>query len=98
MLACDDLYDPNDFDPSDTGDTRAFRTNRRSERECRYYRDEMRRRSRHCRALGVGREYDLLVAAVRGKLPANATPTVPEGRRLPTASRRLPQSNEGGTA
>ena len=97
MLLCDDLYDPNDFDFNSEGDTRAFRTNRRSERECAYYRDEMARRSRHCRALGVGREYDLLVAAVRGRLPANATPTVPEGRRLPTARRELPQPDEGET-
>ncbi|MEF8788273.1 MAG: hypothetical protein V5A84_04315 [Planctomycetota bacterium] len=97
MLLCDDLYDPNDFDFSSEGDTRAFRTNRRSERECAYYRDEMARRSRHCRALGVGREYDLLVASTRRRPPALPAPTVPEDRRLPPGDHRLQQSSEGET-
>lgn len=98
MLACDDLYDPNDFDCRDEGDTRAFRTNKRSERECRYYRDEMRRRSRYCRALGVGPEYDLLMASTRRRPPALPEATVPESRRLPAADRMLPQTEEGETA
>ena len=95
MLLCDDLYDPNDFDFNSEGDTRAFRTNRRSERECAYYRDEMRRRSRHCRALGVGEEYDLLMASTRRRPPALPEATIPEERRLPAADRRLSQSTEG---
>jgi len=100
MLVFEDLYDAGDFDPFNTDGDRPRKTNRRSERECAYYRDEMSRRSRHCRALGVGREYDLFVAAIRDRLPANATPTVPEGKRLTAPGRGLtkPQSDEGETA
>jgi len=83
-----DLYDPEDFDPHETGDDNARIVGRHTEQECRYYRDEMARREAHYTALGVAKEYHALVAAVRR--PALAAPRrkalpglVPESRRLP---------------
>ena len=80
-----ELHDPEDAD--EAGDGRPRLKGKHTERECRYYRDEMARREAHYRALGVGREYDLLMAATRRRLPGpprTALPgRIPEDRRLP---------------
>ena len=81
--AYDELYDGDDHDPDDDVGSRNRLMGRHTERECRFYRDEMRLRTAQYKVLGCGREYRQLAGAQREALPEPARKALAPRRRLP---------------
>ncbi len=82
LYADDDYYDPDDFDPMDSGDDCNVLLGRHTADECRIHREVQEERRAFYEGLGLGREYQQLRAAERGELPD------PEPRRVLLPDRR----------